>query len=180
MKKLSMVVGVITIFLLSSCAKQSDRVPVIGKVVSCTQLNLSGSADGLTFPCMDGKSSVNFGTLRGPLIVNVWGSWCAPCKDEIPFLRSFNSKVQSRVQLLGIDVEEANPKNGSDFVVSQGMTWPSLVDFDGRSRSLFGMGVPVTWFIDSAGKVAYKKIGVLKSERELSLLTQKYLHLNIG
>lgn len=82
--------------------------------------------------------------------------------------------------MLGIDVEEAKPKDGSDFVVSQGMTWPSLVDPDGRSRSLFGMGVPVTWFIDSGGKVAFKKIGVLKSERELSDLTRKYLHLNIG
>ena len=166
--------------MLSSCAKQSDHIPVTGQVVSCAQLNFSGLGGDLIFPCMDGKSSVNFGTLRGPLIVNVWGSWCAPCKDEIPFLRSFNSKVQSRLQLLGIDVEEANPKDGADFVVSQGMTWPSLVDPDGRSRSLFGMGVPVTWFIDSAGKVTFKKIGVLKSERELSDLTQKYLHLNIG
>ncbi len=180
MKKNLGIVYLIAILLVSACAKQSDRLPVTGEVVSCAQLNVSGARGGPTFPCMDGKSSLNFGTLRGPLIVNVWGSWCAPCKDEIPFLKSFNSKAQSRLQMLGIDVEEAKPKDGSDFVVSQGMTWPSLVDPDGRSRSLFGMGVPVTWFIDSGGKVAFKKIGVLKSERELSDLTRKYLHLNIG
>jgi thiol-disulfide isomerase/thioredoxin len=129
---------------------------------------------------MDGKSNVNFAALRGPIIVNVWGSWCAPCSDEIPILRSFYSQAKAKLQVLGIDVEEGKASDGSNFVVEQAMTWPSLVDPDGRSRSLFGMGVPVTWFIDADGKVAFKKIGVLKSIQELRDLTQKYLHLTVS
>jgi hypothetical protein len=41
------------------------------------------------------------------------------------------------------------------------------------------MGVPVTWFIDATGQVKYKKIGVIKSEAELAVLTEKYLGVKI-
>lgn len=118
--------------------------------------------------------------MRGPLIVNVWGSWCAPCKDEIPMIRSFYAKNQSRVRVVGVDVEEAKKSDGVDFVIANGMTWPILVDPDGRSRGFFGMGVPVTWFIDANGNVVHKKIGVLNSESELRETAIKYLHLTLS
>jgi len=180
MKKYSLVLLLIITLGLTSCAKQSDRVPVLGAVVSCSSISTDGIQDGVALPCMDGKSVVRFSTVRGPLIVNVWGSWCAPCRDEIPMIRSFYAKAQNRLQILGVNVEEGNSTDGSSFVIEHGMTWPSLVDPDGRSRALFGMGVPVTWFINEKGKVIFKKIGVLKSEAELRELTQKYLHITVG
>ncbi len=91
--------------------------------------------------------------------------------------RSFYSKNQTKLGVVGVDVEEAKKSDGADFVVSNGMTWPILVDPDARSRGFFGMGVPVTWFIDVNGTVVHKKIGVLKSEQELHDLASKYLHL---
>ena len=118
--------------------------------------------------------------MRGPLIVNVWGSWCGPCKDEIPRIRSFYAKNQSKVGIVGVDVEEAKKSDGTDFVVANGVTWPNLVDPDGRSRGFFGMGVPDTWFIDATGAVIYKKIGVLRSEQELRDLVIKYLHITVN
>lgn len=95
-------------------------------------------------------------------------------------IRSFYAKNASAVALVGVDVEEAKRTDGSDFVVANGMTWPILVDPDGRSRGFFGMGVPVTWFIDRDGKVLHKKIGVLNSEQELRDLATKYLHLTLN
>ena len=88
--------------------------------------------------------------------------------------------MEGKVHLLGVDVEEAERSDGSRFIVSNGMTWPNLFDPDGRTRGFFGMGVPVTWFIDADGKVLYKKIGVFKSEAELRDLTKKYLSINVG
>lgn len=95
-------------------------------------------------------------------------------------IRSFYSKNSSTVSLVGVDVEEAKKSDGSDFVVTNGMTWPILVDPDARSRGFFGMGVPVTWFIDKDGVVVHKKIGVLTSEKELHDLAIKYLHLTLN
>lgn len=94
-------------------------------------------------------------------------------------IRSFYAKNAGTVALVGVDVEEAKRSDGADFVVANGMTWPILVDPDGRSRGFFGMGVPVTWFIDKNGQVLHKKIGVLKSEQELRELASKYLHLTL-
>jgi hypothetical protein len=97
----------------------------------------------------------------------------------MPYFRSFYKKAQGKVELIGIDVEEASIKDGRDFVTTHGMTWPNLYDGDGRSREYFGMGVPVTWFIAADGTVAYKKIGVLKNEIELITLTSKYLGVKL-
>ena len=171
---------VLTVFALAGCSSQSTAVPQLGQVVSCDSISHVAGGTGLSMPCLDGKSTIAFTSLRGSLIVNVWGSWCASCKDELPILRSFYSKSKSTVPFLGVDVEEAKPSDGKDFVVSQGMTWPSLLDPDGRSRGFFGMGVPVTWFIDAQGVVVHKEIGTLASEQQLRDLTTKYLGITVG
>ena len=113
------------------------------------------------------------------MIINVWGSWCGPCKEEMPIFRSFYNKLNGELQLVGVDVEEASIEDGRDFVLAHGITWPNLFDADGRSRAYFGMGVPVTWFISRDGSVAYKKIGVIKNELELISLTSKYLGVKL-
>jgi cytochrome c biogenesis protein CcmG/thiol:disulfide interchange protein DsbE len=59
------------------------------------------------------------------------------------------------------------------------MTWPNFYDRENITRSYFGMGVPVTWFIDAQGKVTFKKIGVIKSEQELIDLTAEHLGVEI-
>lgn len=168
---------------ISSCASTSSKVVTPGRVISCESISTAKigiSDNGPILSCLDGKSSLDISAVKGPLIINVWGSWCAPCKDEIPIFRNFYEKNQSKVQILGIDVEEAKPSDGTDFVIAEGMTWPNLIDKDGRSRAYFGMGVPVTWFVNSAGKVVFKKIGVLKDEKELRDLTAQYLKIAVS
>jgi cytochrome c biogenesis protein CcmG/thiol:disulfide interchange protein DsbE len=182
MKRFSVIFALIAL-AISGCSSQASIVPTLGAVVGCESILLgttSTFSKGLAFPCLNGKSIIRFSQMRGPLIVNVWGSWCAPCRDEIPMIRSFYSKNQSKVGIVGVDVEEAKKSDGTDFVVANGMTWPILMDPDGRSRGFFGMGVPVTWFIDAEGTVLHKKIGVLKSEQELRDLANEYLHLTLS
>ena len=165
---------------LTACTSQSPITVSAGQVVSCESILTSGRGDGPILECLGGGAPVDVGTLTGPLILNVWGSWCAPCKDEIPIFRNFYERNKSKVQILGVDVEEAKASDGKDFIVEQGMTWPNVIDTDGRSRGYFGMGVPVTWFINSKGEVVYKKIGVLKNEDELVTLTAKYLKIDVS
>lgn len=170
----------VSLIVLTGCTSRSTAIPQLGEVVGCESIPLFSSNDGVEIPCLDGNSSIHFKQLKGPLILNVWGSWCAPCKEEIPIFRSFYSKANTQIHLLGVNVEEANLTDATNFVIRNGMTWPNLTDPDGRTRGLFGMGVPVTWFIDSTGKVVFKKIGVLRSEEELRNLTSKYLNITVG
>ena len=97
----------------------------------------------------------------------------------MPEFVSFYSKAKEKVQLVGIAVEESSPENSKKFIEKHGMTWPNFYDRENETRSYFGMGVPVTWFIDASGKTVFKKIGVIKSEDELIELTEKYLGVKI-
>ena len=83
------------------------------------------------------------------------------------------------MQLVGIAVEETSPENSQKFIEENGMTWPNFYDRENETRSYFGMGVPVTLFIDASGKTVHKKIGVIESESEIIALTEKYLGVKI-
>ena len=172
------VLVVVLLLLLTACSPSSSNVK--GEVVSGASITQDATfVDGIELDCLDGTPGAQLGALKGPMIVNVWGSWCGPCKEEIPFFRSFYEKAKDKVSLVGIDVEESSIEDGRKFVASSGITWPNLYDSDGRSREYFGMGVPVTWFIAADGTVVGKKIGAVKDENELITLTNKYLGVKL-
>jgi thiol-disulfide isomerase/thioredoxin len=176
---------VIGIFLLaislSSCASTApEPVAVKGEVISCESVTSDKSIDkGPIIECLDGSSGVSMESLRGPMIINVWGSWCSTCLAETPEFVSFYKKAKGKVLLVGVAVEEASPDNSRKFIKENGMTWPNFYDRENKTRSYFGMGVPVTWFIDAQGTVKFKKIGEVKSEQELIDLTEKHLGVKV-
>jgi thiol-disulfide isomerase/thioredoxin len=174
MKRLAMAVAVL---LLAGCSSPSEKIA--GEVVSCESILSSATENSIMLDCLDGTEGASINGIKGPAIINVWGSWCGPCKEEMPILRSFYEKAQGKLALIGVDVEEASIEDGREFVKNNGITWPNLYDADGKSRAYFGMGVPVTWFIAADGNVAYKHIGVIKSEKELISMTSKYLGVKL-
>jgi thiol-disulfide isomerase/thioredoxin len=164
---------------LTACASQAP-ISVKGEVISCASVTTDKSiTKGISVECVDGSAGAILESLRGPMIINVWGSWCTSCLAEMPEFVSFYSRAKGKVQLVGVAVEEAAPENSQKFIKEHGMTWPNYYDRDSKSRSYFGMGVPVTWFITPDGKVRYKKIGIIESEAELIELTDQYLGIKI-
>lgn len=169
----------VTALLLTGCAN-TDPVAEKGEVISCDTVTTDKSVTGgISVECVDGSAGAVIQSLRGPMVLNVWGSWCTSCFAEMPAFVSFYSKAKGKVQLVGVAVEESSPANSQRFIEKHGMTWPNFYDRENKTRGYFGMGVPVTWFIDAAGEVKYKKIGVIKSEAELVALTDKYLGVKI-
>ena len=160
---------------LTSCSL-TEPIPIKGEVVSCTSIKVQNS-DSQPLDCLDGSNGVSVDSIVGPALINVWGSWCEPCKAEIPYLREFYDKYNDQVALVGLDVEEPNKEAARPFIENHGVIWPSLFDPDGRTRKLIGMGVPVTWFIDASGKVIYKKVGAFKDAKEIESLAKKHFNL---
>ncbi len=171
------VVIAFSLLLLVGCTNGDSRAKVSpGIVTNCSSIVFDTfKAEGTYLACLDGSAGGSIENIKGPAVINVWGSWCASCREELKYFRNFERIIKDKVLLLGVDVEEKNIEAGRRFTVKNGITWPSLYDPDGRTRSIFGMGVPVTWFITADGKVAYKKIGPIKNELELITLTSKYL-----
>ena len=165
---------------LTGCSSVTKTVTAKGEVVDCADVgHVAAKADDTILNCLTGTEKISVESLRGPLILNVWGSWCGPCKQEMPYFVELNDQAKDKVKLLGIAVEEAKAQDSKDFIVAYGMTWPNLFDAKGITRKNFGMGVPVTWFIDQQGTVVYKHVGVVNSTEELIDLTTKYLKVTI-
>jgi thiol-disulfide isomerase/thioredoxin len=168
MKKISILL-IITL-LISACSLRT-QISSPGFVPGCDQIKLLDTADKSTLMlCLDGSGSFNFHQLKGPMVINVWGSWCEGCKEEMPyFVDLYETQVfeSGQIQLLGINVEESSKEDAIEYIKKSGMSWPHLEDLDGISKSIFGPGVPVTWFINEEGENVATKIGAYTNKRQL-------------
>ena len=124
---------------------------------------------------------VSTGAYRGgPVVLNVWGSWCAPCRTEAPVLRSVSASYAGRgVRFLGINVKD-NPAAARSFERRYGIEYPSLDDRSGQaSRALAehlpAATVPATLVLDPTGRVAARVLGAVE-ESTLRALLDDVLH----
>jgi thiol-disulfide isomerase/thioredoxin len=181
-KKLLIIIT--SVLLITSCStSQPLQTKTLGSFPSCDQIDISKVSDKkLEMPCLDGSSIINFNSIKGPIIINVWGSWCEGCREEMPYLVDLYATEifkGGEIKLLGIDVEESTLEAGPNFIKSHSMTWPHLLDIDSKSKFVFGMGVPVTWFIDANGDVIYKHIGAYRAKKELYDHVEKYFKVKL-
>jgi cytochrome c biogenesis protein CcmG/thiol:disulfide interchange protein DsbE len=87
-----------------------------------------------------------------PVIVNFWGSWCAPCRQEAPDLAKAARTYGDRIQFLGIDILD-DRAGARAFIEEYGWTYPSLFDPGGSIRDELGLlGQPVTIFYAADGE----------------------------
>jgi cytochrome c biogenesis protein CcmG/thiol:disulfide interchange protein DsbE len=107
------------------------------------------------------------GELRGtPVVVNMWASWCEPCKTDAPMLARAHAAYGDRVQFLGIDIEDS-VASAQGFVRTYDWTFPSIRDpaFPSSFRSGLGFaGQPNTLFYDAAGDVVRSWQGPLTQD----------------
>ncbi len=90
--------------------------------------------------------------LKGtPVVVNFWASWCGPCREEGPHLEQVSRAFGTRVQFLGVDIEDTRPE-AQVFIRDFGWSYPSVFDPRQDIKRSFGfLGQPVTMFLDRDG-----------------------------
>lgn len=109
----------------------------------------------LTLPCFTGGAPFALADLRGPAVVNLWASWCPPCREELPALQRYADRAAGRVHLLGVVIDDRRSAAVS-LAEELGITFPALEDADGRLLAeLPRNGLPATLFVDAAGRVRY-------------------------
>ncbi len=128
--------------LIGHLAPQTPLPPLQGLVDSGAQV------PGLDPAVFKGKVSV----------VNVWASWCIPCRDEAPLLTQLGH--DKRLQLIGINYKDA-PDNARRFLGRYGNPYGMLgVDGNGRAAIEWGVyGVPETFIVGREGTIVYKLVG---------------------
>lgn len=110
---------------------------------------------------MDTDSTISLDDFAGkPVVINVWGQWCAPCRAEADQLEQVYLASRDRgVEFLGINVRDNTIDKARDFVIDRSVSYPSIWDPPMRTLAAFGSGyptsvVPTTVVLDSEHRVA--------------------------
>ncbi|KGN33908.1 thiol:disulfide interchange protein [Knoellia sinensis KCTC 19936] len=151
-------------------AKKGDQKGYIAGNGAIEQIPADKRLDPVTLEgtTLDGETwSSESARGKDVVVVNLWGSWCPPCIEEIPDLEKVWTDVQAAkkpVQFMGIDFRES-PERGRAFVETQKMTYPSLTDESGVLILAFGRQAPTsppsTLVLDREGRVAARASGVV-------------------
>jgi cytochrome c biogenesis protein CcmG/thiol:disulfide interchange protein DsbE len=118
-------------------------------------------APALAGTTLDGQRFDLAGWRGSVVLVNVWGSWCGPCRDEAPLLATAEQGLRDRgLRVVGIDVRD-RPDAARAFLASYGgAAWPSVADPDGEHAVDWGTyALPESYVVDRAGVVVAKSTG---------------------
>lgn len=159
---------VVTLAVLAGCSGRGTEGSTGGYVSGSRFVSLVPVDEREEAPVLEGEdlegeaiSSADFAGKT--LVVNVWGSWCPPCRKEAPVLQGVAEQYADRdVQFLGLNVRDQTAAARA-FEKRIGTTYPSIVDTDGRQQlgfadSLPSQAIPTTWVIDAEGRVAARII----------------------
>jgi cytochrome c biogenesis protein CcmG/thiol:disulfide interchange protein DsbE len=109
--------------------------------------------------------------LRGldrPAVVNVWASWCIPCRSEAPLLNSAFETQGDLVEFIGVDVQDNQP-DAKRFIAEHGLDFEHYFDRDRAIPNHYaGIGTPITFFFARGGELVSTHNGII-DERGLAL-----------
>jgi thiol-disulfide isomerase/thioredoxin len=113
--------------------------------------------------------------LRGhPVVVNVWGAWCGPCRFELPVLQRASLDWGRRVAFIGVDLRDN--REAADTLLRQiPLTYPSYDDPDGKIAIGYRLvGTPATIYYDASGRQTYVHQGPYYQRAEIDAQIRRY------
>lgn len=158
-------------------AKAATRIP---PCEPGTDARVDGGLPDLTLPCLGGGPDVDLGSLRGPMVVNLWAQWCGPCKTEMPIYERFHQRHGDRVAVLGIDFNDQQPAAALALAEASGTSYPQLADPAAR---LIGpvvspsSGLPIHLFVDAEGRLVHQEATPIRSLAQLEDLVREHLEV---
>ncbi|MFG1950654.1 TlpA family protein disulfide reductase [Micromonospora sp. NPDC048830] len=129
----------------------------------------------LALPCFTGGEPVALRDIRGPAVINLWASWCPPCRKELPAFQRLSERTAGRLQVIGVntrDSRDAAQSIGEDF----GIRFPVLFD-QGESlrRGLERNAIPLTVLVDGDGRIRHVDTSGALDDARLAALVREHL-----
>ena len=120
-----------------------------------------GAAQDFQLPTLRGDY-VRLSDYRGKVVfLNLWATWCPPCREEMPSMESLYRRLKSRdFEMLAVSIDREGEKVVRPFAAKYGLTFPVLLDPESKTHRLYGLtGVPETFIVDKNGMVIKRIIG---------------------
>jgi cytochrome c biogenesis protein CcmG/thiol:disulfide interchange protein DsbE len=109
-----------------------------------------------------------------PAVLNIWASWCVPCRREMPVLQAAHETYGDEVHFIGVNHQDQRTP-ALEFLRETGVSYRSGFDPDGSTARAYGAyGLPTTYFITDAGRIIATKTGEL-TEAELAAEIERLL-----
>lgn len=145
------VAGVGSVALIRWSPRDTSGVEVGDRVPRFSAPDLSGA-------------EVSFADHLGEVVlVNIWATWCGPCRVEMPSIQASYDRFRDRgftVLAVSIDAGPGHGEKVASFVEEYGLTFPVILDPEGRIQRLLGtIGVPETFVLDREGRIVKRLIG---------------------
>ncbi len=152
---------------LAACPEQPDRPAATADLPALRRECFTGGA-------------VDLGRAPGvPTVLNLWASWCLPCREELPLVQQLADAAGDRVRVLGVVSKDGVPQ-ATSFAADAGATFPTA--FDGDGALMDGLGIralPYTYFLAADGSVAHVEVGAVESLPEFQQLLAEHLGVQL-
>jgi thiol-disulfide isomerase/thioredoxin len=134
------------------------------------------AAPSASGPALGSNKTISDADFAGKVVVlNVWGSWCSPCRGEAAALEQASRETADEAQFLGIDSRDTDPAPAKAFVRAFNITYPSIYDPDGSVLLNFAGDLPLSTFpstlvIDKQGRIAARITGPISQVTLVDLI----------
>jgi cytochrome c biogenesis protein CcmG, thiol:disulfide interchange protein DsbE len=162
-------------------ARELADLKAAAKIEPCPTSDAKPSAENdlpdVALDCLGGGRRVRLSGLAGePTVINLWASWCAECRDELPLLARAHREYGDQVRILGIDVNDAAPEAAIRLADRAGVTYPQLVDRTLRLRAPLRIAaVPQTVFVDERGRMVFTERTPFRSYADVTAAIREHL-----
>ena len=131
----------------------------------------------ITLDCLGGGKDVRLSGLAGtPTVINLWASWCDPCRKELPLLAKAHQEYGSSLRIIGIDFDDALPVAAIKLAKGAGVTYPLLMDRHSEVKVPFAVvGLPWTIFVDAQGRIVATERTPFRSYADVTAAIERHL-----
>ena len=153
---------------LAPCPEQPDRPAEGAETLPALELRCPGGG------------SLDLGRAPGvPTVVNLWASWCGPCREELPVVQQLADAAGERVRVVTVNSQDGVPQ-ATSFAEEAGVTVPTAYDRRGDLAAGLGLrGLPYTVFLAADGTMAFVQPRPVESLEEFESLVAEHLGVQL-
>lgn len=156
--------GVLALALVASCGGDDTAEPEVDTIVPSVDAETGDVLPDVDLVPLDGGEEISLADVDGPAVVNLWATWCAPCRREIPDFEAVHQARGDEVRFVGINIGE-DADDAAAFLDEVGATYDQYLDSEGFVvTELRTATMPVTLVLAADGTIATKHLGPMDQD----------------